>query len=245
MINHIIKIIIDIMHSDWIQFIYGTGFFWGLLVSTKTGNNILSMMKHCFYCVKNPPIIYSASFNFEFDNVNTNEISNLAKDIYKSENLSKYKLKRNGNNANEFKLHYPGLDYIFEIENNDEFTTLTINIKETESNYNNLNGHIKNIVIGAFMKEIVLSKILEIYTTSQFKSNYQFNLKFSEKKYNFFLKERFVKTSKGYVSSALITIKDKEDEDFILDADLNGMCICVKNNFDKFLTMLSKYVSII
>ena len=95
------------------------------------------------------------------------------------------------------------------------------------------------------MKDLVLSEILRLYNTSQFESKYQFNLRFSEKKYNFFLKERFTKIPKGYVSNALITIKDTNDEKFILDADLNGLSICVKDDFDKFLKMFKKYISIL
>ena len=37
---------------------------------------------------------------------------------------------------------------------------------------------------------------------------------------------------KGYVSSALVTIKDVKDDDFVLNADLSGISICVKNSFD-------------
>ena len=236
---------LSIINSDWIKFIYGTGWLWALLVSTKFGNNILAGAKHLWYKIKNPPIIYSASFEFEFKEINTTQINNLAEAIYKSTTLSKYKLNRNGQINNCYKLHYPGLDYIITVEQLYENTNLTIKIKETESNYNNLNNHIKNIVIYAFIKEIVLAKILETYTTMQFTSKYQFNMKFSERKYNFFLKERFTNVPKGYVSDALVTIKDVSEDDFILTANLNGISICVKNDFDKFIRIFLKYISII
>lgn len=237
--------ILNIINSDWIKFIYGTGWVLAFLVSTKLGNNILTFIKHIWYGIKNPPIIYSASFEFEFNEIDITQINNLVESIYKSPKLSKYKLNRSGQTNNIYKLHYPGIDYIFEFEEQNDKTNLIVKIKETKSNYNNLNNHIKKIIIEAFMKDIVLSNILEKYNTSQFSCKYQFNLKFSKKKYNFFLRERFVNMQKGYVSSALVTIKDVKDEDFVLDADLSGISICVKNSFDKFLRMFSKYISIV
>lgn len=239
------QILNDFLHSDWMTVFYSSGWFCAILVSTKFGNNILVWLKHIWYSLKNPPIIYSASFNFEFYNIDILQINNLVESIYKSKILSKYKLTRNGQYLNNYKLHYPGLDYLFEIEDNAATTNLIIKIKETESNYNNLNNHIRKIIIESFMKDLVLSEILRLYNTSQFESKYQFNLRFSEKKYNFFLKERFTKIPKGYVSNALITIKDTNDENFILDADLNGLSICVKDDFDKFLKMFKKYISIL
>ena len=94
------------------------------------------------------------------------------------------------------------------------------------------------------MRELVLLHIQEKYTTSQYTVNYQFNLRFSEIKYNFFLKERFTKIPKGYVSNALVTIKDIDNSNFSLEADLNGLNICVNNNLDMFVKMIEKYISI-
>lgn len=235
----------NIINSDWIKFVSETGWVWALLVSTKIGNNILSWLKHCLYCIKNPPIVYSANFNFEFEDVEATQINSLVKSIYKNQLLQKYKLKRDGYNSNKCNLRYPGIDYILEVEERDNVISLMIRIKETESNYNNLNNNIKNIIIGSFLKEIVLAKILETYTTTQFTAKYQFNLKFPERKYNFFLKERFANIPKGYVSNALVTIKDIENQGFILEADLNGINICVKDDFDKFLKIFSKYIAIV
>lgn len=239
------EIILNILNSNWIKFIYGTGWVLAFLVTTKTGNKILTFFKHIFYWFKNPPIIYSASFDFDFLDINAEEINNLVKTIYKSEKLSSLKLVRNGQKYSSYKLHYPGIDYEFNIEEINENTKLLIKLKETESNYNNLNRHIKNELIYKFMRELVLVYIQEKYTTSQYTVNYQFNLKFSEMKYNFFLKERFTQIPKGYVSNALVTIKDVDNSNFFLEADLNGLNICVNNNLDMFVKMIEKYISII
>lgn len=239
------EVIINILNSDWLNVIYSTGWLLAFLVSTKIGNKILAFLKHIFYLFKNPPIIYSASFDFDFFDINSEEINNLVRTIYKSEKLSNLKLVRNGQNFNIYKLHYPGIDYEFNIEENGENAKLLIKLKETESNYNNLNRHIKNELIYKFMRDFVLVYIQEKYTTSQYTVNYQFNLRFSEIKYNFFLKERFTKIPKGYVSNALVTIKDVDNSNFLLEADLNGLNICVNNNLEMFVKMIEKYISIV
>lgn len=239
--------IIDFFNSDWLKiFLTFSGWIIALLVTTKPGILILSLIKHFWYLIINPAIIYSASFRYEFLNVDFNEVKDLMREIYNCKDLEKFKLKRNGfEHDYKCKLHYPGLDYSLEIEELTRGAVLTVLIKETESNYKNLNGHIKNVIIKDFVKNIILANILKKYTTNQYISTYELILKFSNPKYNYFLKERFSGIPKGYVSNALLTVKDAINENFTLNANLNEMNICVKNNFDEFIKILDKYMSII
>ncbi len=242
----VVKQIIDFIDSTLFKTILVLGgYFWAFLVTTKMGNNIRSFFKNFIYKFRNPPIIYSASFIFEFKDAEYTSITALMNKVFYNNSISKYKLQQNGLKDSCCNFHYPGLDYVLEVEQCEEFISLSINIKETESNYKNLTGHIKNMIIKGFIEDIVLSEISKEYTTEQYEANYQFNLKFTEQKYNFFLKERFTNISKGYVSNALVTIKDENDDNFVLTADLKGISICVKNNFSRFIELMGKYSSIV
>lgn len=236
----------NIITSEWFQVLFSLlGWLIAGLLTTKIGLKVLSFFRHIYYVIKNPPIIYSVNYNFTFPNIETDLIVEIMKNIYNHSLLSKYKLNRAGIKGNCCKLHYPGIDYLIETTNIDDNVILNIKINETESNYNNLNMHIKKIIIQSFGREIILNEILKKLNTSQFNAIYQLTLKFSETQNNYFIKERFTRMPKGYVSSCLLTVKDKSDTSFILSANLKELTITLENNFDNFIDMISKYSSII
>lgn len=241
-----IAAIIKLINSDWFQILLSSsGWIIAFLVSTKYGIKILSFFKHIFYTIKNPPIIYSINYNFIFLNADYGQISEIMKNIYNDSSLEQYKLSRAGIKNNYCKLHYPGVDYIIEICSNNDEIMLNIKINETEANYNNINNHIKKIIIKKFGKEVVQNQILKVFNTTQFKAIYQLNLKFTESQNNYFIKERFAKIPKGYVSDCLLTVKDKSDDSFLLSANLKEIKITSRGNFDKFIDMIGKYSSIV
>jgi hypothetical protein len=110
--------IIDFYNSDWFKILLTfSGWIIAIMVTTKPGILFLSLIKHFWYLIVNPAIIYSASFRYEFINIDCNEVKNLMNEIYNCKDLEKFKLKRNGfAHDNKCNLHYPGLDYTLEVE---------------------------------------------------------------------------------------------------------------------------------
>lgn len=240
------KLLFDIITSSWFQLIFAfSGWIVASLVTTKTGTKILGILKHFLYLIINPAIIYSTCFTYEFINIPQDDIKDLLFKIYNSKEIENCKLNRNGFKDYECKLRYPGLDYIFNVEETNSGSILYVKILETESNYRNLNTNIKNTVIKEFVQNIVLKQILNTYTSSQFKADYQLVLRFTKPKYNYFVKERFSTIPKGYVTQALISVKDADNDNFILSANLEQINITVRNDFNEFMKILDKYISIV
>ena len=242
--------IISSLFSNCIKYFSGwifSGFIF-FLIKTKTGNTILSWLKHCWYLIINPAIRYSASFSFYFDeDVSESDLKDLISKIYNNPLIDKYKLNREGLNDLYCKFYYAGINYLLEIDKNDADDKINVylKLKETESNYKNLRKHLNCDSIKGFVKDVVLSEIQHKYTSNDFRGIYEIKLYFTEQKYNFFVTGRLEKIPKGLIDSISVIIKDDKKDNWNIYANTESIKIIVENDIEDFFDSIKKYLSIL
>lgn len=223
-----------------------TGMILQFFIANRYGIVIHSFFKHIIYSGTNPLISYYYQYQFVFDEeINPEILENILKDIYKSSFLEQTGFRKRDFNKEHIKFNYfeIELDLKITITNEGNYKLILSTTNKNRTHYNIIRKALKDIEMKKLVKKLIIKTIND--QKIEFKSIFSIRLDFIDLANNFFVKDRAQLLKKGKVESFFIVIKDSEEDTATINADLEGLTITVEDDFDFFLNIVNKYISII